>query len=432
MTITGPQAVTKAECPCCHAPASFGPKQVHGQFWFTRCSKCGYYIHEPLPTITKRIIYLDQCFLSHVLSAKEPRWRAICDRLRLLIWLDLVICPYSRVHREESLLAEYSRDDLKALYRELSGGGTEFLSPDEIEQNQLLEAMRCFLGQAQIPGEWQKPRPWEEFCKQDPHAWLNGLAVYADFPANPAAVKRLQDSKARLHSALEAVAESWQDEDTQKFDDDVKREALAYGKTLIAGYRELTEGPKAIENMLTGTSEELLKQYRAIVRPGVFDPTTPPGVQPGVRLVHWLRVEVHKALPEETDPVSVVEKFFESNFALAVPFQFITSHLLAVIAGQVRNSNRHAKPSDSNDISAIAHYAPYCDAMFLDNEFRALASQKNVDVPGRYGVRLFSAKTADDFLEYLNDLLHNMPSEHRGALKLVHPELAHVPLLNPD
>jgi len=220
-----------------------------GQYWVTRCSKCGYYRDEPLPRITKKIIYLDQCFLSHVLSAEEPRWKAVCDRLRLLIGLDLVICPYSRVHREESLLAEYSRDDLKALYRELSGG-VKFLSPDEIEQKQLHEALRCYLGQAKMPDEWRKPRPWEEFCKEDPHVWLNGLAVYANLPANPAVVKWLQDSKARLHSAWEAAAANWQDENGQRFNDDVRREALAYGKTLIAAYRELTDGAKAIEDML--------------------------------------------------------------------------------------------------------------------------------------------------------------------------------------
>lgn len=432
MSISTTQTVIKAECPCCHAPASFGPRQIMGQFWMTRCSKCRHYTHEPLPPITKKIIYLDQWFLSNVLSAKEPHWKTACDKLRALIWLDFAICPYSQVHRDESLLAEYSRGDLKALYRELSGGGTEFLSPDEIEQRQLLDAMRCFLGQGQMPGEWQKPRPWAEFCKQDPHVWLNGFAVYADFPANPAIVQWLEDRKTRLHSALEVVANNWQDEDAQTFNDDVKREALAYGKTLIAGYRELTDGRKTIENMLVGVSDELLEKYREIVRPGVFDPQTPPGVQPGIRLVHWLAVEVHEARPEEADPVSVVAQFFESDIALNVPFQYITSHIRAAMAHQVRESNRHPRPGDSNDLTAVAHYAPYCDAMLLDRSFRALVEQKAVDVPNRYGVKLFSAATMKDFIEYLDDLLHNMPRDHREALKLVHPELAGTPLLNPE
>ena len=131
-SVSGRRDSLKVECPSCHAPRAFGPRRIIGQYWITRCSKCGDYTHEPLPTITKKIIYLDQCFLSHVLSASEPRWRALRDRLRLLIGLNLVVCPYSQVHYDESLLAESSRDDLKALYRELSGGGIQFLSPEEI------------------------------------------------------------------------------------------------------------------------------------------------------------------------------------------------------------------------------------------------------------------------------------------------------------
>jgi hypothetical protein len=36
----------------------------------------------------------------------------------------------------------------------------------------------------------------------------------------------------------------------------------------------------------------------------------------------------------ETEPVSVVEKFFESAVALAVPFQYINSHLLGIVKKQ--------------------------------------------------------------------------------------------------
>jgi hypothetical protein len=434
MDVSITQRIIKVACPRCHAPDSFGPRKIIGQFWMTRCSRCRYYTYKPLPPITKRIIYLDQCFLSHALrDAKEPRWKAACDKLRALIRLDYAICPYSQVHQDESLLAEYSRDDLKALYRELSGGGTEFLSPDEIEERQLLDAMQCFLGQAQMPrGQWQKPRPWGEFCRKDPHLWLNWPAVFVDFAADPTVIEWLQESKARLHCSLEVVADNWRDEDTQTPNDDVKREALACGKAAIAGYRELTHGRKAIENMLVGVSDDLLEQYREIVRPGAFDPRIPPGPQPGVRLVHWLAVEVHKARPDEADPVSVVDEFFASEVALNVPFLYITSHLRAAMAHEVRKANRRLLPSDTNDLTAVAHYAPYCDAMFLDNSFRALADQKRVDVPNRYGVKLFSARTIPDFIKYLDELLHNMPRRHREALRLVHPELADVPFLNPE
>jgi hypothetical protein len=429
MSITAMPEV--AECPCCRTPASLGPKRIHGQFWFARCSKCGCSQREPLPTITKKIIYLDQCFLSNVLSGKEPRWKVACDRLKLLIWLDAVICPFSQIHKDESLLARHSRDNLKALYRELAGQTIEFLPPDEIEEDQLLDAMRSFLSQTGVPNGWQMPRLWEQFCKKNPHVWLNGIAVRAEFPANPATVKWLEDRKARLHSALEGVAGDWQTENKRRFAEDVQREARGYGRALIAEYRRLRDGLQAIGQMLARIPNGLPEQYRAMTCDGVFDPTTPPGTNPGVVLVHLLAAEVHKARPCEADPVSVVEKFFDSEMAMTVPFQYITAHLWAAIAHQIRTSNRHLLPSDSYDIDALAYYAPYCDAMFLDNSFRSLAEQKDVGIPGRYGVRLFSATTMDDFSNYLDELLHNLPLDHCEALKLVHPEMADTRLLNP-
>lgn len=72
---------------------------------------------------------------------------------------------------------------------------------------------------------------------------------------------------------------------------------------------------------------------------------------------------------------------------------------------------RRIKGSDLYDLILVSHYAPYCDAVLLDNDFRALASQRNVDVPGRYGVRLFSENNREDFARYLEEV------EQLGELK---------------
>ena len=73
-------------------------------------------------------------------------------------------------------------------------------------------------------------------------------------------------------------------------------------------------------------------------------------------------------------------------------------------------------------MKAISTYAPYCDAMYVDKEFDSMASQKNVDVPGKFGVRLFSTRTHDAFLTYL-DVLKNMSEAHREGLALLYPHL---------
>ena len=99
----------KTNCPSCHAPAVFGPKIIFGQYWMTRCSKCPYYTWEPIPKITKKIVYLDQLVFSHMLTAKDVRWEELLKRLQLLTYLQIITCPYSEVHEDESLLAETSR-----------------------------------------------------------------------------------------------------------------------------------------------------------------------------------------------------------------------------------------------------------------------------------------------------------------------------------
>jgi hypothetical protein len=62
--------------------------------------------------------------------------------------------------------------------------------------------------------------------------------------------------------------------------------------------------------------------------------------------------------------------------------------------------------------------------MFVDNEFRAMASQKCVGVPARFGTKFFSAKTRGEFLAYLDGILKETSDAHREGLALAYPHLA--------
>lgn len=195
-------------------------------------------------------------------------------------------------------------------------------------------------------------------------------------------------------------------------------------------YRELADTGKKLEATMPAESAAV---YRQCTGGGKFDPNTPPGVQPGVRLVHWLAREVYMARPDEADPASVVEVFFQSDDAKNTAFNDIASHLWAGVAQQTRTkSPRLPDGNDKNDISAISHYAPYCDAMIVDNFFRGLASQGHIDVPGRFDVKLFSARTLPAFIAYLDDLLTNISLDHRKAVKAVIPHVSRLPMLNTD
>lgn len=397
MTILAENKAQQTDCPRCHAPKAYGPRTVFGQFWMCRCLKCRYYKPEPLPTIQKKIVYLDQFALSHILSAKEVRWAEVHQRLKLLSSMQVLLCPFSSIHVEESLLASQSRDDLKALYRDL-GGGDKFLLPYKVTQNQLLDALHCYLGPDKPPLCWMKPRTWQEFAEKNPHRWWDDLMVFAEFPINLEHIARIQQRKDALHADLQSVAENWKGE-TNHFNDDVKREARSFGDSLLIAYGELSGGRR-------------------------FDPNTPPGFQPGVMLVHWLAAEVCKARPDEPDPIDIVTQFLQSPEVANAPFQYIASRLWATIAALVRSKMpRQSKPSDNYDVTVISTFAPYCDAMIVDNEFRGMASQKNIDIERRFGVRLFSARTLPAFIGYLDELLSSIPVDHRMAVKAIYPHL---------
>jgi hypothetical protein len=113
------------------------------------------------------------------------------------------------------------------------------------------------------------------------------------------------------------------------------------------------------------------------------------------------------ARPDESDPIAVVEAFSRSRWAQQVPFLDLSSRLGVLLRQQAEapKARRKPKPSDRFDMLLLSHYAPYCDAVFLDNEFRKLASQRNVDLPGRYGARLFSESNREGFRAYLQGIV---------------------------
>lgn len=131
------------------------------------------------------------------------------------------------------------------------------------------------------------------------------------------------------------------------------------------------------------------------------------GPEPTVRLVRALADTVREVRPDEPAPDAVVEAFFRSTWAQRVPFLALSSRLRVLLREQAEapKARRVPKPSDRFDAILLSHFAPYCDAVFLDNEFRKLALQRNLDLPGRYGVQLFSESNREGFRAYLQGVV---------------------------
>jgi hypothetical protein len=62
------------------------------------------------------------------------------------------------------------------------------------------------------------------------------------------------------------------------------------------------------------------------------------------------------------------------------------------------------KASISNDFNAIATYAPYVDAMFIDNQSASLLQQGRLKTDLEFKAKIFSLNSRDAFLQYLAEL----------------------------
>lgn len=66
-----------------------------------------------------------------------------------------------------------------------------------------------------------------------------------------------------------------------------------------------------------------------------------------------------------------------------------------------------------NDIRVISSYAPYIDAMFVDNECAAFLREEPLRSEGNLPIRakIYSLNTKDDLLAYLRELEVEVPPE---------------------
>lgn len=79
------------------------------------------------------------------------------------------------------------------------------------------------------------------------------------------------------------------------------------------------------------------------------------------------------------------------------------------------------------DVRFISTYAPYCDAMVVDTVMHRWATDPLIDLPGRFGTKLFSRANWQEFDRYLDDLARGRTPELRKALNWVHPPNAKIP-----
>jgi hypothetical protein len=352
------------------------------------------------PPHLKKVIYLDQFAISEIVNAIDPQskahtrvdpfWRQAFEALERVSKLQLVVCPWSPIHQDESLLSgRFER--LQRMYEHLANG-VRFTHPNDVELHQLSPALSAWLDGKEPPAPDVNP---ERITSGGLHQWHGRfrVSVSTDHPAQE--VQALRQRRTRLHGSLSRWFEECRQRSDKTFEHALKIEQDGYRDVLLETYRHR-------ENRQT----ELLREVEAATgEPYPFDLESPVSLVggPGNDLLYVIletlkrRGVTNGALGER------LSAFLNSEHFRSMPINRTSTRLFALIAHAAANHQK-APPDEgtASDIDLASAYLPYCDAMMIDKRTRLMLEQGSY--AESYRCRLFSRNTGEQFLGYVKTI----------------------------
>ncbi len=393
----------KHKCPDC-GEIAFGRLQI-GQAWGGQdylelaCGKCGTSYKCDLPKLEKKILYLDQFAISLMMRAQETgknnKWSELFDRLKSMIQMQRIICPSSSEHRQESEFSKDRYDSLMDTCREMAMGH-RLEGSLAIQHKQIYNALKAFMKDKVASWNFESKDAFES----DPNAWHDDFAIDVDFGRQPEQIAERRKNKEAIQKTMEAL---YADPDyiNRSFEEHVHLETEGFAHGLLGTF---------------GNEKRELFEVLSGVRP----PTPLTFLSsPSAQVVHMV-LEILQRESQVNDRNNKAREFFFSPQFASVPAVNINAILRAVMGLKTKDSGRKPKPSDQYDLDIISSYMPYCDAMLIDGEMRSLATDGKAQLHQVYGTHLFSAKTLDKLIRWLDEVEASFPTQLRMAVSNVY------------
>lgn len=394
-------------CPRCHQKTFGTFVSISSQQSYSKeCTACGYSRNYPLPGIKKRIVYLDQFVIDnfvkaldpkhpkHVAALREPFWLEVFKKLDVLVRAQLIVCPDSFFHREESGPTGYF-ESMQRIYEHLSTGIT-FDHGSEVIRKQICEHFGNFLRSAPDVAPVTLP---EKIAQGKLHEWNGRLQISINMKPRAEEVSEVMQGKARTYQNFLEIFERWKTETGKGFDDWYKEETDGFATGTMGVIQDFARRKaQAPEKFLRDGTVNL------------NDLLPPPSV--------WLIEAMQWTAQKEgiTDPAEVFKKIGEYLFSdkiELVPGIRIGSLLYAALADQAAHG-RTQPPSKGVivDVDMISSFLPYCDAMFIDKENAALLDDGRVKKKLGVGTHIYSLRDREAFLSYLDGILTTADPKH--------------------
>ncbi len=372
------------QCPHCRELA-FGFLTAGRDSMTLRCTKCRYSRSEVLPKVDKATIYLDQFVYSTIFKIKaggraplghQDFYDELIPLLRRVVLLQQAILPHSDLHSKETIVFRDSRG-LRDAYEDI-GGDTSLRDSHDIEMDQVFSFARAFRDGTE-PVLTLTP---DEVLQGSRNDWLPDMriSINVDYSQFAEGIRRERD---KGFAALSEVVAGWVEE-KPPFRELLRRE-VAFGKhrrTALAAVMQRMANAGA-----GGDGMDLL--YAAL--------------EPVWREFLMLRDFLGAGAPDE-EVMQRIGEFWDWPRLHEMPFNRIFAYLFAAFGRRVTMGQRTFTRGLMTDFQAIAAYAPYVDAMFIDRECALLLGEGELQRDLRYRASIYSYANKDAFLAYLREL----------------------------
>lgn len=384
------------DCPGCGGSQCFGNVLVFRDHVLRGCGRCKYEAHYLLPEFKpKKVLYLDQLFFSAAFRNKldpakgQPKIVRLMRRIKHLASAQLLTVPRSSIHEAETRQWKLRKEALAFL--KLTSRGREFERDYKVERAQVLKAFQAWLRGADPLYEIDQ----KEALTQRVHEWDGYLIVDVEFDRGDGSAERAR--KLGSVENLVNLFDEWRTS-TSTFKEDFDGELAGQARLYVSAHKEwLIAAVQGDMDALMSTP--IMEQMRC-------------------------------CLPEGTELADGVQKciaFFKSEHFARIPLHSITCRAHATLKHDVMQGSYpvHKNALKSlqgyyTDLDHIAHYAPYCDAIAIDNAMAELMKKPGVALEETYGMKVFSLNKLGAFNNWLDEIEASMSDEHRQALQVVY------------
>lgn len=388
------------KCPRC-LEQTFGLLGAGRNLITLRCTKCRYRHSEVLPKVEKACIYLDQFMFSTIFKIKagglappghRDFYEELIPLLRRVVLLQQAIFPHSDLHSNETIVFHDPRG-LRDAYEDI-GGDASLRNSDEIEMDQVLAFAQAF----RDGGEPLLTFTPDLILHGSRNDWLPDMrvSVNTDYSQFADGIRRTRDEG---FAALSELVAAWTEE-KPPFRELLRRESQ-FGQQRRIALRSV------IQRMVNaGTDGKGVDMLNAMLAP-VW------------REFRMLRDFLRQDASEDVATLRV-GTFWDWPRLHEMPFNRIFAYLFAAFGRRVTMGQRKFTRGLMTDFRAIAAYAPYVDAMFVDRECALLLGEGELRRELHYRARIYSYANKEEFLAYLRELEARATAEVRGYAERIY------------